>query len=436
LKKTLVLLLVAAMILTPLVGILICAQLDDTGDEDLFSNIPQPKINSNRYLGLRGLNVSLADFTADGDIFHTFTFDTATQWPGDDRLPEPGLPENLLEQGKYLGLGLSALRERGITGKGVAVAVIDKPLFGAHEAFGSRMTYIEVGSAGPDGEQPSFHGAHVAGLLAGTDGMAPDARLYYFAVHEGENPYFRYAEAIHKMLEIQQGLAEQDKIRVAAIAQGVENPRLSEGTPELFDAIAKARQEGIIVIYPGMSVLPVTGAGCPPYLDRDNPENYRQWSWTLAKREIAGELKARSANSWEDAVYILKQMLTYEESLDSLQAAAIDTFLGVAYVYRDYLEFRDWLAMVLGESEQALAVPIDCITVPNAQGESGYTYYGSGGLSWSTGYIAGLAALGLQVKPVATEQEILDLLWSTGTPFEESLRLPNPSAFVDSLTSP
>ena len=35
-KKTLVLLLVAAMILTPLVGILICAQLDDTGDEDLF----------------------------------------------------------------------------------------------------------------------------------------------------------------------------------------------------------------------------------------------------------------------------------------------------------------------------------------------------------------------------------------------------------------
>ena len=62
----------------------------------------------------------------------------------DENLPEPGLPGKLLEQGKYLGLGLNALRERGITGQGVTVAVIDKPLLQEHQAFGSRMKYIEV----------------------------------------------------------------------------------------------------------------------------------------------------------------------------------------------------------------------------------------------------------------------------------------------------
>jgi hypothetical protein len=436
LKKTVVFLLVAAMIVGPLVAVFVYLGMDDNGDEDLFSDIPQPVIRSNRFVDLRGLDVPLADFTGDGGIFHTFSFDTATQWPDDENLPEPGLPGKLLEQGKYLGLGLNALRERGITGQGVTVAVIDKPLLQEHQAFGSRMKYIEVGPAGSGTDRLSFHGAHVAGLLAGTDGVAPDAILYYFAVHESESPYFQYAEAINKMLELQQELPEQDKIRVAAVAQGVENPRISEGAPELFEAIAKARQQGIIVIYPGMSSLPVTGAGCPPHLDRDNPGNYEVWSWTRAKRDIAGKLKARSASSWEDAVYMLKQMLVYEESLDSLLAAAIETFLGVAYTYRDYVDFHDWLAMVLDETEEALAVPVDCITVPNSNGENEYTYYGSGGLSWSIGYIAGMATLGVQVKPDVTEQEMVKLLWDTATPFQWSLRLANPAGFIERLASP
>lgn len=432
-KKTVVLLLIAAMVLTPLVGIFIYARMGNESDEDLFANIPQPVIRSNRFLDLRGHNVPLADFTEDGDIFRTFSFDTATQWPDDENMPEPGLPQRLLAQGKYLGLGLNALRQRGITGQGVTVAVIDKPLLKDHEAFGSRLRYIEVGPGDSDGEGLSYHGAHVAGLLAGKDGVAPDATLYYFAVHEGTTPYLQYAEAIHKMLELQDSLPEPDKIRVAVVAQGAENPSTSEGVLELFQAITKAREQGIIVLYPRMSGLAVTGAGCPPHLDRDLPENYEAWTWTRVKRDVAGELRARSADSWEDAVYILKQMLVHEDALDALQAAAIETFIGVAYAFMDYLEFHDWLAMVLDEAEQALAVPVDYITLPNAQDAQGYTYYGSGALSWATGYLAGLAALGVQVKPDVTEGEILELLWDTATPFDGSTRLVNPAGFIDSL---
>ena len=78
-KKTVVFLLVAAMIVGPLVAVFVYLGMDDNGDEDLFSDIPQPVIRSNRFVDLRGLDVPLADFTGDGGIFHTFSFDTATQ---------------------------------------------------------------------------------------------------------------------------------------------------------------------------------------------------------------------------------------------------------------------------------------------------------------------------------------------------------------------
>ena len=184
------------------------------------------------------------------------------------------------------------------------------------------------------------------------------------------------------------------------------------------------------MLYPRMSGLAVTGAGCPPHLDGTYPKTMRPGLGPGSSR--TSPARARSADSWEDAVYILKQMLVHEDALDALQAAAIETFIGVAYAFMDYLEFHDWLAMVLDEAEQALAVPVDYITLPNAQDAQGYTYYGSGALSWATGYLAGLAALGVQVKPDVTE-EILELLWDTATPFGGSTRLVNPAGFIDSL---
>jgi len=435
LKKILILLLVAAMMLGSLAGIFIYAGLSGNRDENLFEDIPEPVIGSNRFLDLRGADVSMISFKEEAAIFHTFTFDTSTKWPEDESMPGWDLPGEILEKGKYLGLGLSTLAQKGITGKGVAVAVIDRPTLSEHQAFGPGFSYIEVASGHSGTGQPSLNGTAVAGLLAGRDGVAPEATLYYFAVPDGEEPYVQYAEAIHKMLELQQSLSEQDKIRVAAIAKGVEDAGVSGGAGELFDAIEKARQQGIVVIYPGMSALPVTGAGCPPDKDRDDPANYGLWSWSRARGEIAGRLESRSAASWEDAVYILKELLTCEEALDWLEAETINTFLYVAYMYKDYVDFEDWLAMTLDESQRALAVPVDYVTVPDVHGANEYTYYGSSGLSWATGYIAGLATLGVQVEPGVTEQEILELLWDTATPFKGGARLANPVGFINRLTS-
>ncbi len=435
LKKLVIVLLVAAMVLGSLVGIFMYAGHGPNEDGG-FADIPAPVIGSNRFLDLRGADVSMISFKDESSIFHTFTFDTGTKWPDGDKMPEAQLPGRILEQGKHLGLSLSSLAQKGITGLGVSVAVIDKPILSGHEAFGPNFRYIEVLPGHPNIGRFHFRGAAVAGLLAGRYGVAPEANLYYFAVPDDTELYVRYTEGIEKMLEFQKALPEQQQIRIAVIGQGVDPVDIasnSSGARDLNNAIDKARQEGIVVIYPGMPGLSLTGAGCPPEKDRDSPANYEVWTWTQVKREVAQMLQSQNPRSWDDAKTILAGLLTREKSLDSLQAEAINTFLYIAYMYREHIDFEEWLAMNLADSVEVLAVPVDYITVPNSTGADEYTYYGSGGLSWSTGYLAGLIALGFQVRPDATEQGIFDLLWDTGTPFEGDARLVNPTEFIYEL---
>lgn len=434
-KKLVIVLLIAVMVLGSLVGVFMYVG-HGRSEDDRFANIPAPVIGSNRFLDLRGADVSMIDFKDESSVFYTFTFDTMTKWPGDDKMPEAGLPGRILKQGKQLGLDLCSLAQQGITGLGVSVAVIDKPILSTHEAFGSNFHYIEVLPDHPNLERSYYRGAAVAGLLAGKHGVAPDANMYYFAVFDDTDLYVQYAEGIEKLLEVQEALPEQEKIRLAVIGQGLDPVDVatgSNGARDLSKAIDKARQEGIIVIYPGMPGLSFTGAGCPPEKDRNNPANYEVWTWANSKREIAQKLQSQAPRSWDDAISVLIGLLTQEKDLDSLQAEAINSFLYIAYVYQEQINFEEWLAINLAESAQALAVPVDYITVPNVTGDGEYTYYGSGGLSWSIGYVAGLATLGLQVDSDVTQQEIFELLWDTGTPFEGDARLVNPAGFIYEL---
>ena len=64
-------------------------------------------------------------------------FDTRTQWP--ENLPGNFDPERLLELGKDPGLGLQALHEQGITGKGVGIAIIDQTLLVEHREYADRL---------------------------------------------------------------------------------------------------------------------------------------------------------------------------------------------------------------------------------------------------------------------------------------------------------
>ena len=155
-------------------------------------------------------------------MFYTFTFDTATKWPQGDKTPDMDMPARILEKGKYMGLGLSLLSEKGIGGKGISVAVIDKPIIREHEVFQGNLNYVEVLPEHAKMGNTHFHGAAVAGILAGKNGVAPEANLYYFAVPDDMEPYARYAEAMGQILELQNTLPKEGKIRIVAVAHGLD----------------------------------------------------------------------------------------------------------------------------------------------------------------------------------------------------------------------
>ena len=77
-------------------------------------------------------------------------------------------------------------------------------------------------------------------------------------------------------------------------------------------------------------------------------------------------------------------------------------------------------------------MPIDNRTTADFMLDNHFDFYGSGGLSWGMPYIAGVAALGRQIKPNLSNDEIINMLYNTGTSFHEG-KLINPVAFIDEI---
>lgn len=85
-------------------------------------------------------------------------------------------------------INVGALRDRGVTGAGVAVGVLDSGVEGSHPEFAGKK--IHFAHFDRDGNQIDaapkdfgYHGTHVAGLIAGRNaGVAPDAVLAVAAV--------------------------------------------------------------------------------------------------------------------------------------------------------------------------------------------------------------------------------------------------------------
>ena len=91
---------------------------------------------------------------------YTYTYNTGTAFAGAEDEAAA-----LLEACKDPGLGVRSLQARGITGRGVNVAILDQPLLTDHPEFADRIAaYYDTGC---EGETSSMHGPAVASLLAG-----------------------------------------------------------------------------------------------------------------------------------------------------------------------------------------------------------------------------------------------------------------------------
>ena len=320
-----------------------------------LNSIPRynPSINNDQLqVDLRSYDLSKLDLRNSLDNLLYANFDDETIWPPPERMPENFDWKKYMELGRNPGLGIRSLHKKGITGKGVSIAIIDQPLLTTHREYADRIRlYEEINAVG----RSAMHGAAVASIAVGkTVGVAPEADLYYIASRTGDREvggeeftwnFSYYAQAINRLIEINKSLPKDRKIRVISMSVGWRPGQ--EGYEEITKAVDRAKSAGMLVVsscIDDVHGFKFHGLGRNPSANPDEFESYEPGLW------------------WSDSFY----------------------------------QDANW------RDSDRLLIPMDSRTTANFTGSDSYVFYREGGWSWSIPYIAGVYALVAQVDPEIT----------------------------------
>ncbi len=323
---------------------------------------------ANRIHGFCGQDFSEKDFRHLSIKFlYDQSFDGQSEWASIARLPKGFDPEQILETSKDPGLGIKRLHRAGITGRGISVAVIDKPINPNHKEFLGRIIYHPIlTSADAERYRLHFHGMSCASILCGSScGVAPEATLYYFAVPDDGNNSVNYCTALRELLRVNDKLPRDQKIRIVSISDGIDkNVRR-----EWISVFNEAKKQNVVVNFPGGETLGgFTWGGCPPDRNKDDPEQYRR------------AIKARKLPNHAKRIILPADYRTTAGNEDPLH-----------FIY----------------------------------------WGGDSGFSWATAYFAGLATLAWSIDSDISINEILTYIETSKTRTSSKCFVVNPVAFID-----
>jgi hypothetical protein len=321
-------------------------------------------------MDLRGRDLSKLDLRHSIDDLMYTTFNDRTVWPVSDKMPDNFDAQRIMELGKKPGLGVRSLHKKGITGRGIRVAIIDQPLLVDHQEYADRLQlYEEIHIK--RGTGPQMHGPAVASIAVGTTvGVAPEAELFYIAQFnfdwekkEGNRGTLRYlAQGIYRILEINEQLPQDNKIRVISISKGWTR---SHKEYDLITAAAqKARAAGMLVVSCAVELIHdgcgYAALGRSPLADPDVFESY------------------------EPVLYAVESFWARDSSPDGDEPF----------------------------------IPVDSRATASPHGIDEYVFYRMGGSSWAPPYIAGVYAMVVQVNPDVTPEGFWALAVKTGRMIE------------------
>lgn len=306
----------------------------------------------------------------DPALVRTLWLNQKTVWPADVK----DFAARILEDGKNPGLGLRALHARGITGQGVTVAIIDQNLVTAfdHPEFAGKILQYKDFGTGQSPNAGSMHGPAVTSLLAGeTIGAAPGVRVYYAAAPSWTLDAQYYADALDWIVAENEKLPPGQKIRVVSVsaAPSGQGSPFKQHNAAWDAAYQRAAQTGLLIL-DCTSQNMVVG---PCHFDPGDPD--------AVEKCLPG---------WPDR-----------------EIPAFPHHILVPTSYRTTAE------------EYSL-------------GEFGYQYDGEGGMSWAVPYLAGVLALGWQLRPELTGQQLLDVIFQTAYQ-RNGYTVINPPAFIKAL---
>jgi hypothetical protein len=324
---------------------------------------------------------NLSDFAdqLDSTVIPTLTFDQETVWPPEDS----AYAAYVMELGKNPGLGIRSLHAQGVTGTGVSVAIIEPWCNSTNPEYADRIVeYHAVGDDPYDAQYSRWTPPSSAalGLLAGESvGTAPGVSVYMVVVSSVNYRDTYLTDALRWIVEKNTTLPAGNKIRVVSCSRTPQGPwNNSWDEREWLSARNRAEQEGILV------------------------------------------LDCTQSSALVDACY--HDLF----SPDSLQLC------GIGYPGEpSYL------------SSGRLYAPASRRTVVNGPDTAGprYKYVGSAAeMGWvSSGrlwtgvpYLAGVLALGWQLRPDLTKEKMVELAFSSAYR-KGNASIINPPTFIDSV---
>ncbi len=357
------------------------------------TSIPKYDPNSTNpfQVDLRCYDLSELDLTNSLDDLLYSSFDDRTTWPASDRMPEGFDWKKSMEIGKNPGLGIRELHKKGIKGRGIGIAILDQPLLVDHQEYVKQLRLYE--EINIENETPSrMHGPAVVSIAVGrTVGVAPEADLYYIAEWNGDSDKGKFtwnftylAQGVHRILEINEQLPKDKKIRVISMSVGWGPSQ--KGYQKITEAVQKAKEAGMLVICSSVERVhgfKFHGLDREPLSNPDDFNSYEPGSW-WAKRFYSG-----------------------------------------------------------GHFSDHLLVPMDSRTTASPTGADEYVFYRHGGWSWSIPYIAGVYALAAQVDVNITPDRFWALAMKTGRTIElqyKGEKIPfgpilNPAKLIDAISS-
>ena len=224
---------------------------------------------------VRGCDLSGIEGVITSDVLKTLTFDAATRWPEKSKMPIDIAPDDLVEYGKDPCLGVRQLHKKGYTGKGVSVALFDQPLMRDHESYGNVDYTYTILNQDAD-QRSSMHGPAVMSLLAGHEiGVAPDAKVFYYAYPSWKADQKNEADLFYHVIERNKALPPDEQIRVISMSHGVDRSCINGEL--LARAERAARDAGIIVI--DVATIDIGAVRAVPLADKNDPSSYVAASW-------------------------------------------------------------------------------------------------------------------------------------------------------------
>ncbi len=333
-------------------------QPDDGGRPKEMKRLPKYIPGSHEVIELRNRDLSKLDLCGSFDDLMYIEFDSRAVWPPSDKMPSGFDPQEIMELGKNPGLGIRSLHKQGITGRGVRIAILDLPLLVDHQEYADRLQLYEEFHVQIDAHSTG-HGCMTASVAVGkTVGVAPEAELFFIGAYDlgRGGPMFQYtAQGIHRIVEINEQLPQDKKIRAISISRGWTRNDLSDEQYKIItETVQKARAAGMLVVTCSVDLVnegwAYAGLGRPPLADPDAFESYTPVLW-VAER------------FWE----------------------------GQYHPYGD-------------SSEGVFFVPLDSRTTASEDGIDEYIFDCCGGFSKAPPYTAGVYALAVQVDPAITPE--------------------------------